>query len=107
MTIDKIIDDIIEDNIYRVINIKMKLSEVNERFDDIADRLKNTIVPVKVISDGDGHNYIIPNHRQEEYEVNLTDTDFINSGRFDDKWSEFRTGGDINNRQLYTITTDI
>jgi hypothetical protein len=71
------------------------------------NELRNAFIKVKVVSDGDGNNYIIPNNRQEEFEINLTDTDFIDSGKFDNKWKQFSTGGCVNNKQLYTIITDI
>lgn len=107
MTIDKLIERTIENNKFGLWDSNEDTIEANERLDQICNELRNAIVPVKVMSDGDGHNYIIPNHRIEEFEINLTDTDFINSGRFDDKWNKFSTGGCINNKQLYAITTDI
>ena len=110
MTTDELIDQTIENNKIGVIagaNIYEYIIESNNRFKEISEIFKNSIIPVKVMSDGDGHNYIIPNYRQEEFEINLTDTDFIDSGRFDEKWSQFSTGGCINNRQLYAIATDI
>lgn len=110
MTMDELIDQTIENNKIGVIagaDISEYIIECNNRFEEISEVFKNSIIPVKVMSDGDGHKYIIPNHRQEEFEINLTDTDFIDSGRFDEKWSQFSTGGCINNKQLYTIITDI
>ncbi len=57
---------------------------------------------VKIVSDGN-HDYIIPNKLDEEFYNDLEDEEFVDSGKFDDKYRKYRTGGSINSAtQLYT-----
>jgi hypothetical protein len=55
---------------------------------------------VKAIQD-DGHWYVIPNDIVDDFYKDEKDEDFVDSGKFDDKYGEYRTGGDLNLRQLY------
>ena len=57
--------------------------------------------PVKVIKDNDGHWYIIPNHLLDEFNEDLNNEYLVDSGEFDNEWGEYRTGGNLNNIQLY------
>jgi hypothetical protein len=58
-------------------------------------------ISVKVCSDGDGHWYIIPNELEDDFNNDLTNEDFCDSGSFDNKYGQYRTGGSINADQLY------
>lgn len=52
---------------------------------------------VKVLSDGDGHNYVVPSHLAIFFNT-LLETD---EDRFNELFSQYRTGGNINNVDLY------
>lgn len=56
---------------------------------------------VKVEQDDSGHWYIIPNDLVTEFSNDLENEDIVDSGQFDAKWGKYRTGGRINNIQLY------
>lgn len=51
--------------------------------------------------DESGHWYIIPIELKEEFFKDETNEEMIDSGDFDDKWGKYRTGGDLNLKQLY------
>jgi hypothetical protein len=57
---------------------------------------------VKVIQDQDSHWYVIPNELVDNFIKDALDDAMIDSGEFDAKWGEHKTGGDANNIQLYT-----
>lgn len=59
------------------------------------------MVKVKAIQDGDGHWYVIPNELVDNFYLDLEDENLVDSGEFDNKYSEYRTGGDLNIIQLY------
>ena len=46
--------------------------------------------------------FIIPNEMYEEFIEDSNNEDMCESGGFDDKWYEYKTGGDLNLVQLYT-----
>lgn len=55
---------------------------------------------VYVIQDDEGHWYVIPFDRKNEFIHDQMSMD-IDSGEFDDKWGGFRTGGNLNLIPLY------
>jgi hypothetical protein len=66
---------------------------------------------VQALQDDNGHWYLIPNELEERFndlleELYSDDNDFDDdydnlSEKFDDLFSEYRTGGDLNLVQLY------
>lgn len=56
---------------------------------------------VTVIQDESSHWYILPSELVDNFRNDHEDEDFIDSGGFDDKYSEYRTGGGPNETQLY------
>ena len=74
----------------------IKLFESNENY-----------IPVKPVQDEDGHWYIIPNNEIEEFHEileKLINTDYNDMDlldEFDDKFDKYKTGGDLNLKQLY------
>lgn len=58
---------------------------------------------VKAITDDSGHWYVIPNDMINEFRKDEQNEDFVDSGRFDDKYGKYQTGGDLNRIQLYDI----
>ena len=59
------------------------------------------MTPVKAIQDDSGHWHIMPNSMVEDFYRDGHDEDFIDSGEFDNKYGQYRTGGDLNLLQLY------
>ena len=55
----------------------------------------------KAIKDDSGHWYVIPSELQESFNKDLEDEEMTDSGEFDKKYGQYRTGGDLNNVQLY------
>lgn len=69
-------------------------------------------IPVKVLSDGDGHNYVVPNELSERFDGLLESMSWAeHEGRvhdynkyereFENEFSKYRTGGSPNNYQLF------
>ena len=56
---------------------------------------------VKVVQDESCHWYVIPENIYSEFCKDVQDESMIDSGLFDDKYDQYRTGGDLNNIQLY------
>lgn len=56
---------------------------------------------VKAVGDDDGHWYVIPSEKAEEFRRDLSNEEMVESGEFGAKWSEYMTGGDLNNTQLW------
>lgn len=62
---------------------------------------------VKAVQDYDCHWYVIPNELVKEFLEDLEkfdgedSEDYIVSGEFDNKYFQYRTGGDLNLVQLY------
>lgn len=62
--------------------------------------------PVKLKSDGDGHDYLIPNDMEASFEwymnaISENEDDQKVIDNFEEVFSTYRLGGDINNKQLY------
>lgn len=60
-----------------------------------------SFIKVKVTRDNDGHWFIIPNEIVNQFNRDLEDEDFVDSGKFDEIYGKYRTGGDINLKQLW------
>lgn len=56
---------------------------------------------VILVQDDSSHWYVIPSYLHEEFYADVENEDFVDSGRFDEKYGKFRTGGSPNNIQLY------
>jgi len=56
---------------------------------------------VKAVQDDSCNWYVLPIDLVDEFYKDLQDEDFIDSGKFDDKYSCYGTGGDLNLIQLY------
>ncbi len=56
---------------------------------------------VKAVKDDSGHWYVIPNNLYEEFIKDEQNEDMIDSGKFDEKYGKYMTGGDLNLIQLY------
>ena len=60
-----------------------------------------TLQKVKVAQDESGHWYVLPNDLEEDFYNDGEDTHFVDSGKFDDKYGRYRTGGALNLVKLY------
>lgn len=65
-----------------------------------------TIQKVKAISDDDGHWYVVPDDLANEFRMLLRRIyadvdDYVLQNDFNAKFGRYRTGGDLNNIQLY------
>lgn len=58
-------------------------------------------IKVKAVQDDSCHWYIIPEQEVELFYKELSDEEMVDSGDFDSIWGIYRTGGDLNNTQLY------
>jgi len=67
---------------------------------------ENGLKKAKAVTDDSGHWYIIPNERLEEFCSDEQNEDMTDSGEFDGKWGEYRTGGDLNLVQLWAKLND-
>ena len=56
---------------------------------------------VKLVQDESDHWYIIPNNMLKDFLNDNENGAMIDSGEFDERWGKYRTGGDLNNIQLY------
>ena len=68
--------------------------------------MTTTMQKVIATQDESGHWYVIPQGVIGEYYRDEENDDMIDSGAFDDKWSKYRTGGDLNLIQLYANIDD-
>ena len=64
------------------------------------------MIKVQALEDDSGHWYLVPNHLADTFMSDLYsgDDDFLDSGRFDEIYGQYRTGGDLNTKQLYVET---
>jgi hypothetical protein len=60
----------------------------------------------KAVQDDSCHWYVMPNEMVESFYKDMCDEDYVDSGKFDEKYGMYRTGGDLNNIQLYTEFKD-
>jgi hypothetical protein len=56
---------------------------------------------VSAVQDGDCHWYVIPEELYDSFYKDCGDEDMCDSGEFDEKYGQYRTGGDLNNTQLW------
>jgi len=56
---------------------------------------------VKAVEDESGHWYVLPNELIASFWKDMENHDFVDSGKFDSKYGEYMTGGDLNLVQLY------
>jgi hypothetical protein len=56
---------------------------------------------VKAVTDDNENWYVIPNELEEEFYDDLENEDMVESGKFDKKWEQYTTGGDLNSIQLW------
>ena len=59
------------------------------------------IEQVKVVSDDNGHWYVIPNSLIDDFEKDLLNEELCKSGEFSEKYELYATGDCINNVQLF------
>lgn len=64
---------------------------------ELAQKLKE----VKAVKDNSGNWYIIPSELHEEFYDDCCYDLFGELKGFDSKWEKYRTGGDLNDIQLY------
>jgi len=51
--------------------------------------------------DDSGHWFVMPNELEDDFDNNLDNEDFVDSGGFDEKYGKYMTGGALNLVQLY------
>lgn len=56
--------------------------------------MENTIL----VQDDDCHWYRLPRELEEDFYMDLQDEDFADSGRFDEKYGKYMTGGGPNRK---------
>ena len=59
------------------------------------------MIKVKAMTDDSGHWYVLPNELADSFGFDLETEDLADSGYFDTRYGKYRTGGDLNNIQLY------
>lgn len=57
--------------------------------------------PARAVQDDSGHWYVIPDKLADDFSRDLQDEEMCDSGEFDEKYSGYLTGGDLNLVQLY------
>jgi len=60
--------------------------------------------PVRAVKDDSDHWYLVPNEEVELFYKEVSDEEMVDSGDFDNLWSIYRVGGDLNLVQLYVTT---
>lgn len=63
--------------------------------------MSSILQKVKAVQDESSHWYIIPLDSYQEFLNDANDYELCESGKFDDKWGKYRTGGDLNLVQLW------
>lgn len=90
-----------EELLYLLDNL-IKNKEELEKMDDGGQ--EEMFQPVRAKKDESSHWYVVPNHMAEEFRT-LNEKaqlgDFEAEGKFIDKFNSYRTGGDLNNEQLF------
>ena len=83
---------------------KNRIKRFNENSElNISNVSDSKIQKVRAIQDESSHWYVIPNDIVNEFRKDEQDEDFVDSGKFDDKYGKYRTGGDLNLVQLYAV----
>lgn len=59
------------------------------------------MIKVKAVEDNDGHWYVIPDLLDDQFYRDLENEEMVESGEFDERYSQYMTGGDLNLIQLY------
>lgn len=59
------------------------------------------IVKVKAVKDDSGHWYVLPMDLVDSFRNDEQNVNFVDSGKFDAKYGQYMTGGDLNLVQLY------
>jgi hypothetical protein len=77
----------------------MKYIKEYSNFENLSDKIQK----VKAIKDESGHWYVIPNDLVSKFREDEQNIELIDSGKFDDIYHKYRTGGDLNLIQLYAI----
>lgn len=73
-----------------------------KKLEDLLFKSKDVdYIPVTATKDDDGHWYILPKELYEEFKTDLNISVDDDNYQFDRIWGKYRTGGDINNIQLY------
>ena len=62
---------------------------------------KEELTKVNAVEDNAGHWYVIPETLVDQFYDDIT-TDMVENGEFDTKYSEYRTGGDLNLANLWS-----
>lgn len=63
--------------------------------------MNKNLKKIKAIKDESGHWHVLPNELLEDFRKDEQDEDFVDSGKFDEKYGSYMTGGDLNLIQLY------
>ena len=88
------------------VSVKQALLQVwNECEQQQVKTIPAVMKKVKVTQDDSGHWYIIPNELFENFHNDLENEELTDSGEFDTIYGQYRTGGDLNNEQLYIVDT--
>ena len=77
------------------------MSDLLDRIETIISSRADGWVKVKAIKDESGHWYVIPNELLSDFIKDESNEDMVDSGEFDDKYGQYRTGGHLNLIQLY------
>lgn len=87
--------------------IQEVLNDSDLTFEQIADRIEvdvfhsKSMTPISVESDDGGHWYIIPKQLVYDFHRDMENAEEDEYVKFNEKYSQYRTGGDINNIQLF------
>ncbi len=63
-------------------------------------------IKIKAVQDNDFHWFLIPNELEKDFYKDLENKNFVDSGKFGNKYSQYMTGGDLNLTQLYVESKD-
>lgn len=83
--------------------LKEAVKSISEDFVAGAEFVLNQIKEVSIVSDDDGHDYVLPKELEKQFNKDLQDEELIDSGEFDEKYQSFATGGCISNVKLWTF----
>jgi len=63
--------------------------------------MNSKLKKVLAVQDESCHWYVIPLELRDDFYKDEFNEDMIDSGEFDNKWGQYRTGGDLNLIQLW------